>query len=167
MNINNLFQSKKIRMILLGMGLCTLLLLSFEAGKVVGYHKASFSDHWGGNYSKLFGERHDESIPGLPFPKLPTDNRFSSAHGASGKIIKIELPILTIADQDGIEKNIYIRESSIIRKLRETVSVNDIDTDDFAIVIGSPNNDGLIEAQFIRLFPNIPPEFPFHSNVHF
>lgn len=160
MNFNHLFQSKRTRILLVFIGTFIILLLAFEAGVIVGYHKASFSDRWGGNYSRLFGERHEESMPGLP-----SDSRFSSAHGASGKVIRVELPVFTLADQDGVEKNILVRESSIVRRFRDTVSARDIHPDDFAVVIGSPNDDGQIEARFIRLLTMMPPEFVTSSST--
>ena len=91
------FDSKISIKILYGIGTIIILVLIFSLGISVGFHKASFGRAWGDNYERNFG-----MIPGRPgFGK---DN-FPNAHGAIGKIIKIELPTIVVQDKNNTRSN--------------------------------------------------------------
>ena len=83
---------------------------------------------------------------------------FSDAHGAVGKIIKIDLPTLIITGKDNIEKVILIKDDPKIRRFNEDIKPSDLKVDDFIVVIGTPNNQSQVEAKLIRIMPP-PPEF--------
>ena len=84
---------------------------------------------------------------------FPRERDLSNSHGAIGKIIKIELPTLVLADRDGVEKVILIKDTTIIMHFRDTIKATDLKVNDVAVIIGSPNTDGQIEAIFIRVLP--------------
>ena len=155
MDFNKLFQSKKFKMALFILGALVILLLTFKAGMFVGYKKAGFSRLWGDNYYRTFGGHKERSK--MDFSLRERD--FSNAHGAAGKIIKIELPEFMLADRDGVEKIIVIKDTTEIRRFRETIKPTDLKIDDFAVAIGSPNDKAEIEAKFIRLLPAPLPDF--------
>ena len=139
------FDSKISIKILYGIGTIIILVLIFSLGISVGFHKASFGRAWGDNYERNFG-----MIPGRPgFGK---DN-FPNAHGAIGKIIKIELPTIVVQDKNNTEKVIILKNDTKIEKMMQEIKTNELAIDDFIIVIGSPNDQGQIEAKLVRIMP--------------
>ena len=156
MNIKDVFQSKIFRRVLVGIGVAIIALVIFQAGIFVGYRKSGFSYRWGENYYRTFGEHRGRF--GKRMPGFPRGRDFSNSHGATGKIVRVDLPTAVIADEDGVEKIIAIKDDTIIRRFRETVKPTDLKPDDFVTVIGSPNDQSQIEAKLIRLLPS-PPDF--------
>jgi hypothetical protein len=155
--IKKVFESRVSTRVLIGIGTVIVALLIFSAGIAVGFHKASFGRAWGENYERNFGTRPDH-------PALGEDN-FPNAHGAVGKIIKIELPTIIVQDnKDNTEKVVLIKSDTQIQKMMTSIKMNDLSINDFVVVIGSPNNQGQIEAKFIRVMPAgmpmLPPQMP-------
>lgn len=146
------FESKILVGILYGIGIVIVLTLIFSMGVSVGFHKASFGRAWGDNYERNFGMMPDR-------PMFGGDN-FPNAHGAAGKIIKIELPTIIVQDKDNTEKVVLIKDDTQIQKIREQATKNDLKIDDFIVVIGTPNEQGQIEAKFIRVMPIGMPPLP-------
>lgn len=149
-NLKEFFQSKKFTKTLCGVGVAIVVLFVFQAGVLVGYKKASFSHRWGDNYHRAFGERKHKGA----FYKGGFQKDFSGAHGAIGKIISLDLPSFVIEDSDNTEKIALISDKTVIRRFRETINPTDLKIDDFAVVIGSPDDQGRIEARLIRLIPS-------------
>lgn len=135
------------------LGVLAVLLFVFQAGLHVGYRKAAFSYQLGNNYYRAF-----DGTRGMPFPGQPFEVRapFPGAHGATGRIVSVTLPTFVIENSDQVEKVIRIDEGTEIRRFRESVEPSEIMANDFAIVIGDPTDDALIQAKFIRLLP--PPD---------
>jgi hypothetical protein len=86
-------------------------------------------------------------------------------HGAVGKIVSISLPLVVVAGPDNLEKTVVITDGTEIREFRETVSSDQLQIGDFIIVLGSPNDEGQVEAKLIRLAPP-PPDMPFNSTAN-
>ena len=147
------FESKIAFRILCGVGIVLVALLIFYAGVNVGFHKASFGHSWGENYERNFGFGPDH-------PLLGNDN-FPNANGAIGKIIKIELPTIIVQDKDNTEKVILLNSDTNIEKTATAIQSSDLSINDFVVVVGSPNDQGQIEAKFIRVMPfGMPPVPP-------
>jgi hypothetical protein len=144
-NIKKIVESKSLFRILCGIGIVIVALLIFSAGVTIGFRKASFGHAWGENYERNFG-----MMPNRPM--FGNDN-FPNANGAIGKIIKIELPTIIVQDKDNIEKVVLIKNDTRIQKMMENIKTSDLLLDDFVVIIGSPNNQGQIEAKFIRVMP--------------
>ena len=151
--LKKVFESKVLIGVLYGVGIVIIVLAIFSAGVSVGFHKASFGRNWGDNYERNFGM--------MPMPPFGQDN-FPNDHGAIGKIIKIELPTIIVQDQDKTEKVVLIKDDTKIQKMRDNISPADLKLDDFIVVIGSPNDQGQIEAKFIRMMPS--PDFLINNN---
>lgn len=145
-NLKKVFDSKVSVRILYVIGVIVIAILIFSAGISVGFHKASFGRAWGENYERNFGMKPNRQ----PFGQ---DN-FPNAHGAIGKIIKIELPTIIVQDKDSIEKVILIKENTQIQKMKDHLTTNDLKIDDFVVVIGNPNEQGQIESKLIRIMPS-------------
>jgi tRNA splicing ligase len=84
-------------------------------------------------------------------------NSFPNAHGATGKIIKIELPNIIVEGKDDTEKVVSLDNDTKIQNGRDVVAEEDLALDDFVVVIGVPNDKGVIEAKLIRVIPK--PEY--------
>jgi len=139
-DIKNVFESKVAFRILAGVGIVLVSLLIFSAGITIGFHKASFGRAWGDNYER----------------------NFPNANGAVGKIIKIQLPTIIVQDKDNTEKVILIKDDTKIQKMMSVIKASDLVVDNFVVIIGSPNNQGQIEAKLIRIMPAglpVPPPF--------
>ena len=143
--VAKIFESKVAFLVLVGIGIMIVAMLIFSAGISVGFHKASFGRAWGENYERNFGMRPDR-------PMFGGDN-FPNANGAIGKIIKINLPNIIVQDKDNTEKVILIKDDTKIQKMMSEVKSSDLSIDDFVIIIGSPNDQGQIEAKLIRIMP--------------
>lgn len=145
-DIKKVLESKVSTGILVGIGIVIVAMLIFSAGIAVGFHKASFGHAWGENYERNFGMRPDRPIFG--------EDNFPNAHGAIGKIIKIELPTIIVQDnKDNTEKVVLIKDDTQIQKMMTSIKAKDLLIDDFVVVIGDPNGQGQIEAKFIRVMP--------------
>ena len=147
--IGKMFESKIFVGILYGIGIVIILLLVLSAGISIGFHKASFGRAWGDNYERNFGMRPDR-----PLFVFKGNDTFPNAHGAIGKIIKIELPTVIVQDKDSTEKVILTENDTQIQRMRGNITINDLKINDFMVVIGSPNLQGQIEAKLIRVMPS-------------
>jgi hypothetical protein len=124
-----------------------VVILIFSAGVTVGFHKATFGRDWGEHYNENFGMGHQGG------PTGGMDD-FPNAHGAIGKILKIELPNIIVEDRDNTEKAILVGNDTQIQEGSNTLTSTDLKIGDFAVVIGTPDPQGVIEAKLIRILPN-------------
>lgn len=148
MDINNFFRSKGFMATLWILGCLIILLLVFKAGMFVGFRKAGFSYRWGENYHRNFGGPRGGVFRGMfrdDFPK---------AFGAFGQIMKIDGATLVVKDRDNVEKIVVVKDTTSIQRFRKNIANSDLHVDDFIAVIGEPNDDGQIEAKFIRVMPS-------------
>lgn len=132
------------------LALFVILLLTYHVGTLVGRNKAFFACRVSDNYPKMFG--FDRNRPMMGFGQ----DDFSNSHGTIGRIVKISLPTIVVADRDNVEKVVVVDNKTIIRSLRNTVDISKLKVDDFIMVIGAPNDKTQIEAKLIRLMPEIP-----------
>ena len=144
--MKDISESKVLKTVIYGFGILAAIFIVFQAGIIVGFHKATFGRDWDDNYSKNFGAHGPTMMP---------DN-FPNAHGAFGKIIKVQSPTIIVEDNDNTEKVVLITSQTVIRKLRANASISDLVPDTLVVVIGSPNAQGQIEAKLIRILPAPP-----------
>lgn len=140
-------ESKALMAIVYTIGVTVIAFVIFDAGMLVGFNKASFSHSWGEHYMDNFGlgDRQHAGFDG--------DDHAPNAHGAVGKIISINLPTMIVQDKENTEKVIVLNTDTKIQELRNAIESTDIKIDDFVVVIGAPNEQGQIEAKFIRIIP--------------
>ena len=143
--ILDIFESKISIKILYGVGGVIILIIAFSLGISVGFHKASFGKAWGENYERNFGMMPNR-------PGFGKDN-FPNSHGAIGKIIKIELPTIIVQDKNNTEKVVLLKDNTKVEKMMQEIKMNELMIDDFIIAIGSPNDQGQIEAKLVRVMP--------------
>jgi len=130
-------------------GACVAVVIIFFAGETVGFEKAEFSYHFGENYNRMFGGRDDVVMQ----PPFVGDNFFLSTSGGAGKIVKIALPKIAIEDASGVEKIIVVDSDTIVKQMRYTVDADTLKIGDTIVVLGSPDQNGEIDAKLIRLMP--------------
>jgi hypothetical protein len=150
--IKKLGESKILLKVLYALGILIIAKLIFIMGILVGSRNAAYGQAWEEHYDENFGMGNcDNPVCGMR--RLAAVNYFPIAHGATGKIIKIENQSLILQDKENIEKAISIDDGTIIQKGRANIGAGDLRVDDFGIVIGSPDANGVIEAKFIRILP--------------
>lgn len=132
-----------------------VIILIFGAGVWVGGAKARFSYRWADNYHKNFAGPKTGFFSN--WRSFPHDD-FIEGHGAFGEIIEItDSPTDTgqigfvIKDRGDVEKIIITTEDTATRKGREVLE-DGLKVGDNVVVIGSPNEEGQIEAKLIRVF---------------
>lgn len=146
--LNKFVDSKNFKKVIYVLGALFILSLVFQAGMIAGFRKAAFRHDWGNNYERNFGPMRKappflDDIKGAP-----------NAHGAIGKIIKIEFPNIVVLDKDQTEKVIIINDSTSILERRDRITKDNLAIDKYIVVIGTPNQDGQIEAKLIRIIPS-------------
>lgn len=144
-----------LRWIIVGSAIFVVAVLIFGAGIFVGEMKARFSYRWAENYHKNFGGPRGGFMGRLP-GNLPPSGDFIKGHGTFGEIIRINGADFVIKGQGDAEKVIVVATSTAIQKGRDTIKKDDLKVGDRVVVIGSPNEEGRIEAKLIRIMPSSP-----------
>lgn len=151
----NFISSKNFSKIALIIFVILILFLTFSAGVFVGWEKARFSYRWGDNYYHNFVGR----------PEMFSDDRYLNARGVFGEIIKIDNSTssssIIINGQDNVERTILVTANTVIRRFDQDLKLADLKVGDKLVIIGSPNDQGQIEARLIRIAPDFfPPDSP-------
>lgn len=137
--------------VIVGVAVLAVVFLIFGAGMIVGGMKAKFSYRWAENYHKNFaGPRGGFLGNWRSMPPLPGD--FIESHGTFGEIIKIDENVIIIKGKDEIEKTALASPETVIHRGRKTIKIFDLKVNDRVVIIGSPNEEGQIEAKLIRAF---------------
>ena len=161
--IKKFFQNRDIlKWIIVGLAGFAVLILVFGAGVKVGTMKAKYSYRWAENYHRNFGGPQGGFLGDLKnFPQ----GEFINAHGVFGSIIKIDGNTIIAKAKDDVEKTVLVSDSTIIQKGREKVKLSDLKVDEEIVIIGSPNDEGQIEAKLIRVFDGVVPmRLPFRPS---
>lgn len=155
MNEDKQLQNKKslhsdvLKWVIAGLIGFVIIILIFSAGMWFGGSKAQFSYRWAENYHKNFaGPRSGFFSDWRSFP----NGDFIEGHGAFGEIIELTDTGFIIKGRGDIEKIIVISDETTVRKGLETVEKSGLKVDDRVVIIGSPNEEGQIEAKLIRIF---------------
>lgn len=128
-----------------------VLILIFSAGFLVGGMKAKFSYRWAESYHKNFaGPRGGFFGNWRNPPPLPGD--FIESHGIFGEIIKINNSDFVIKGRREMENMILVTENTVIKEGGKTIKKGEMKVGDSVVVIGSPNDQGQITAELIRVF---------------
>jgi hypothetical protein len=153
--IAKFFQSKLFQGITIGMAVFLAFLLVFKAGMMVGSRKAEFSGNWSDNYHLNFAGPKEGFLNGFE------GKDFMEANGVFGKIIKVEGSSIIVKGKDDVEKAILIEEgTTTIKRLKDTLKISDLKTNDFIVIIGEPNDAGQMQARLIRVMPPAPQKGP-------
>jgi len=154
MTIDELFQSKLFRGIILAIMGIIIFVFIFGLGVFVGTKRADFSFRWAEEYHKNFGGPQNGFFGNM------MGNEFTDANGVFGQVIKIEGQILTIKGRDNVEKNILVTDETTIVYQKKNIKLSEVKIDESVIVIGDPDNNGQIQAELIRVLPMPPKNLP-------
>lgn len=145
-NKNNYKTIKKIILICL---ILVFIFLIFSLGVLVGETKARFYYSWLGNYHNNF---RGPKMNFKDFENFPPQFNLMRGHGLFGEIIQIKDNDLVLKDENGIEKVIILSDNTLIKKNFLNLTKENLKNGDKIMVIGSPNDQGQVEAKFIRIF---------------
>jgi hypothetical protein len=123
----------------------------FEAGVLFGMHQARHSYRWGENYAQNFGGPRGGFVT---FMSAPGD--MPNGHGAFGQISNVSLPTFIITDPAHPEERIRVASSTVIRDGTKTVDDASLTKGTYVVVLGSPDDTGVIDASLIRIMPAPP-----------
>jgi hypothetical protein len=73
-------------------------------------------------------------------------------HGVAGEVIDVSSSSISVKDTHGNEQSIAIASGTPIREMDDMILISDIQPGDSVTVIGEPNDEGQVEARFIRVF---------------
>ncbi|NTW23004.1 hypothetical protein HGA34_05735 [Candidatus Falkowbacteria bacterium] len=163
MEMEKVVKSDYFKWTLVAIAALIIVLGAFRLGMIVGFKKANFAYGWEKNYPSNFGgprpgmmmgdfDRRDRDRGFGGFQPF-NDGRFMmNPHGAGGKIIKIASSTFAIKGADNIEKTVIVGKDTSIVERRQNLSITDLKTGDEVMVMGDPNEQGQINAKFIRIF---------------
>jgi len=123
------------------------IVVAFGVGVWVGQERAKFSFGWAENYHRNFG-----GPMGGFFSNLP-NNGFINGHGIFGSVIKVDPTALVIKDAGNVEETVTISSNTTIRNNSGILKPSDLKVGDSVVIIGSPDGQGQIQAEFIRVLP--------------
>jgi len=141
-----------LRWIIIGLVGFALIALIFSAGMKVGASKAKYSYLWAESYHKNFAGPRDGFLGDWRSAPPLSSGDFIEGHGAFGEIIQIDDTGLVVRGRGNIEKLIIINQNTTIQKGRDMVKKDELKVNDQIVIVGSPNEDGQIEAKLIRIF---------------
>ena len=140
-----------LKKIIIGLAVFVVVVLIFGAGLFVGGMKARFSYRWAENYHRNFGGPQAGFFGDWrKFPTPPGD--FIESRGTFGEIIKINDADFVVKGRGDVEKVVLVTGKTIIEEGRKMVKINELKIGDNVVIIGSPNEQGQIEAKLIRVF---------------
>ena len=145
-------KSKKVAVLIAVLFGFALLVGTFSVGVAVGYRKAKFSYAWGENYHRNFGGPRGGFLRNFSQDFMGKD--FIGAHGTFGQIIEVKDFELVVRGKDNVEKIIIINKDADIRHFQDTIQAENLKVNELIVAIGEPNDQGQIEAKFIRVMPS-------------
>jgi len=137
--------------IIIGLAIFVVVVLIFGAGVFIGGMKARFSYRWAEEYHKNFAGPKAGFFGDW---RMPPFGDFIEGHGTFGEIIKIEGNNLIVKGRENIEKIVLVNEKIVIKSGLKDIKISDLKVGDLIVIIGSPNEEGQIEAKLIRVFPS-------------
>lgn len=142
-------QKDILKKVIIGLGIFAVVVCVFGAGVFVGGAKARFSYKWADNYHRNFaGPR--QGFMGNVQNSIPMPGNFIGSHGTFGKIISVSGSSFVI--QGKAEKIVLIGKDTVIENGMEKVSQDKLAVGQSVVVIGSPDNQGQIQAELVRIF---------------
>lgn len=141
-----------LKWVIIILGGLAIAVLIFSSGMVVGGMKARFSYRWAENYHQNFAGPKGGFIGNWQkAPAMPGD--FMESHGIFGEIIETKDNGFVIKGPNNIETVVNASSDTVVNKGgRADASQNELKVGDRVVIIGTPNEQGQIEAKLIRLF---------------
>lgn len=154
--MKDIIKSKGFKIVVLVAAFILTALVSFVGGAKIGFHKALFSCRWGENYERNFMDSrpsfgHSGFMGGMMRGFEGDD--FRNSHGLSGTIISVSDNTLIIEDSEKKENTVEVKDETIIKKKHlGSLKLSDLKVDDRVVVMGRPDDSGVVSAILIRVF---------------
>lgn len=161
MNLPHIVQSKYFRGSVFIVGIFLVALASFVAGIAVGIHKAKFSYAWGENYERNFTGNNQsfrrEEGKGMmerfeEWGKFEGRD-FRNGHGTAGEVLSISEKSIVVKNKENQENIIAVSDGTVITRGGKQMMFQDVLVGDSIVVLGKPGDNGMVNADFIRVFP--------------
>jgi hypothetical protein len=155
--MKEIIKSKGFKIAAIAVGAFIIVLIIFGSGVAVGLHKARFSYKFGENYERNF-TGPGMGGPGGPMGMMREGFRnfegrdFRNAHGLAGTIVSITDNNIIIKDKDNKENTVAVSDKTIIKSGRNDIKIGDLKNDEQVVVMGKPGDNGVINADLIRVF---------------
>jgi hypothetical protein len=147
--MNDLLHTKSFRIAAFILGGLVIYFAGFAVGMNVGEHKERHFENRNANFEGMFVPRPEAGFRGpLPVGGAPL---MPPAHGAFGKVISVAWPSVVISTPEETEQEVIASTSTRIRTERGTGTEKDIVAGAEIAVFGSPNANGQVEADLIRI----------------
>jgi hypothetical protein len=160
--MSEFIKSKAVMFVLVSLAALAALAGVFQLGMSFGERKAQHFNRWYKNYDRNFGPRM--GLPGIPepgpggrMPGMPQPfgrQMLPGGYGVFGKVLSVDGQGLAIQDKQGVEQNIFVTSSTVIRSGDSEAALEDLLPDAQVSVFGQPNDQGQIEARLIRILDN-------------
>jgi len=145
MNTTQFLKSPKVKAIAYLLAIFLGVVLIFEAGVAVGYHRAQFSERWSAGFAR------DSRDPGSFFAVFQHDPDEPNPHGTIGQVVSVHMPEVLVKGQSSPEQIVIVGPRTQVRLFRGNGTSTDIQSGQQVIVIGEPDDQGQIQASFIRI----------------
>ncbi|NTW26962.1 MAG: hypothetical protein HGA36_01420 [Candidatus Moranbacteria bacterium] len=163
--LKKITESKYFMLVLGTSGFLIAALIIFAAGVHVGEHRAKYSYQWGDNYQRNFVDGPREMMDGPrgrpesigPMGAVPgfEGRGFRNGHGVAGLITSIADNNIMIKDPSGKENTIAVNDKTLIKMGQNDIKITDLKNDENIVVIGRPGDNGMINADLIRVFEGL------------
>ncbi len=140
-----------LKWVIIGIAGFVIVGLIFGTGMFVGGLKARFSYKWAESYHKNFAGPQ-EGFLGDWRKAAPLPGDFLNSHGVFGEIIELRDNGFVIKGGGEVEKVVLFSDKTIIEKGRQNAGKDELKVGGQVVVIGSPDEQGQIEAKLIRIF---------------
>ncbi len=148
--LKDLLLKKNIRKILVGIGVLFLAVLIFHAGISVGSHR-----HVSPRNDASWGFR----APGGFNIRMPR-GFISNGHGAVGTIQSVASSSVSLKTRDGRTQTVLLTGATTIKNSAGYASSSPLSVGQQIVVLGTPDSDGNIAADLIRVMPRDFPSMP-------
>lgn len=139
-------KSPLFRGVLIGV-IGTLVVIGiFQAGMVVGFHKALFMTHMQNR-----GLGFERGSNGMHMMRLALPGGGPEMHGALGTIKRISLPAFTLTERGASDREVLIGTTTKIRRGHDEINPQDLRVQDHVIIFGEPDVEARIQARLIRV----------------
>lgn len=162
--IQKITQSKYFKTILIALSCIIFGVLVFAIGVRVGERRARYSYQWGANYERNFMGGYGERMPdggreqfgpsGGPIGMARNfeGQNFRNGHGVAGIVTSIIDDKIIIKDRSGKENTVAVKEKTLIKDGQADLEITDLENGENLVIIGNPSDNGVIDADLIRVF---------------
>jgi hypothetical protein len=145
--MNDFLKAPKTKMLLWILCGVLVVLITFGLGVAIGYRRAIFASDFGENYyHNLYGDPFGNPMVGV------MNNGPLTIHGVVGQVIDVGSTTMSVENLNGNEESVFVASNTPIREMNNMIPLVEIDVGDHVTVIGEPNQNGQVEARFIRVF---------------